>query len=125
MSHEDLIKQLNEIENEIKNLGLWVQSVSEPVQVNSAFGGAEMPFEHWLALVFLPAARKAITENILPKRSQVGVAAMRNFDGSDEMNNLVSLLGKFDHAVESAEKKALTRHSSGTRREARRPSTLR
>lgn len=106
MNHEELSKHLDEIEGEMKKLGLWVESGSEPAQVNSAFGGSEMPFEHWLSLVFLPAARKGIAENNLPKKSQVGVAAMRNFDGYDERAILVSLLGEFDRAVERAAKHA-------------------
>ena len=104
MSYEELSKQLDQIEDEMKTLGLLVHENKETVRVNSAFGGEEMPFEHWLSLVFLPAARKAIAENSLPNKSQVGVAAMRNFDGYDERNNLISLLYSFDRAVEQAVK---------------------
>ena len=45
-----------------------------------------------------------MTAKDLPKRSQVGVAAMRNFDGYDDMNDLVTLLNQFDRAVEAATK---------------------
>jgi uncharacterized protein YqcC (DUF446 family) len=101
MGYEELSKKLDEIEAEMRRVGIKVADSPEPIKVTSAFGGAEMAFENWLALVFLPSARKAVAGMNLPKQSQVGVAAMRNFDGYDEMNRLVSMLSQFDQAVES------------------------
>jgi hypothetical protein len=60
VSHEYLFRLLNEIEEEMNSLGLCVRAQGAPQQVTSAFGGTQMPFEHWLVLVFLPSARKAI-----------------------------------------------------------------
>ena len=104
MDYAVVSQKLDAVENEMKRLGIDIPGNVEPEAVTSAFGGAEMAFERWLATVFLPAARRAVTAKDLPKRSQVGVAAMRNFDGYDDMNDLVTLLNQFDRAVEAATK---------------------
>ena len=101
MTYDDLTKQLDAIEAQLRTLGWLTGEVGEPQRVNSAFGSEEMPFEHWLARVFLPRAREAVAERDLPASSQVGVAAIRNFDGRDDASELVSLLCEFDEAVEA------------------------
>lgn len=106
MDYEDISKKLDEIEAEMRKCGINIPGNTEPQEVRSAFGGAEMAFAQWLAAVFLPAARRAVATKDLPTVSQVGVAAMRNFDGYEEMGDLVSLLSQFDHAVESVAKQA-------------------
>lgn len=106
MDYDDISKKLDEIEAEMRKQGINIPEDPVPKQVRSAFGGAEIAFEQWLASVFLPAARKAVADRDLPKGSQVGVAAMRNFDGYDEKEDLASLLFRFDHMVETVAKKA-------------------
>ena len=101
MDYEDISKKLDEIEAELRKQGINIPGDPMPKQVRSAFGGAEMAVEQWLASVFLPAARKSVADRDLPKGSQVGVAAMRNFDGHDEKEYLVSLLFRFDQVVET------------------------
>lgn len=100
MNYEDVSKKLDEIETEMRKLGFNGPSNAGIQKVDSAFGGSEMAFEQWLALVFIPAARNAISTKELPGGSQVGVAAMRNFDGRDELDTLSTLLSEFDHIVE-------------------------
>ncbi|MFC4309901.1 YqcC family protein [Steroidobacter flavus] len=93
--------QLERIEAELRRLGLLKGPVQPAVAVSSAFGMAEMPFEHWLVKVFLPRAYEAAGANSWPARSQVGIAAIRNFDGRDDYNALITLLCEFDRAVEA------------------------
>ena len=112
MDYEDISKKLDEIEAEMKKHGITVPPNAAPQKVGSAFGGAEMAFEQWLALVFLPAARTAVTTKNLPNRGQVGVAGLRNFDGRDEMDYLVELLSEFDRVTETVAKQEETNRSS-------------
>jgi uncharacterized protein YqcC (DUF446 family) len=100
MTYEDLSAKLDAIEAELRNLGYLEGAAGEPQQVSSAFGMNEMSFEGWLARVFVPTARQRIAEKDLPVESQIGIAAIRNFDGLDEAAELTSLLCEFDHAVE-------------------------
>ena len=100
MSYAAVADKLDEIEAELSALGIVVPTGAEPAQVDAAFGGTAMPFENWLARVFVPAARHAIATRRLPARSQVGVAAVRNFDGRHDMGRLTELLGVFDALVE-------------------------
>ena len=100
------IEQLEKIEAELRHLGLLVGSIQPAVIVNSAFGMAEMPFEHWLVKVFLPRAYEASERNQWPPKSQVGTAAIRNFDGQNEYEFLVTLLCEFDRVVEAYSRQA-------------------
>jgi len=103
MGYANVAAALDAIEVELRRLGWLVGEVAgEPAQVESAFGSREMPFEHWLVRVLLPAARRALAERSLPRSSQVAVMAIRNFDGRDEASVLIAALSAFDQAVESA-----------------------
>lgn len=93
--------QLERIEAELRRLGVLVGPIQPAVAVNSAFGIGEMPFEDWLAKVFVPRAYEAASTDQWPPRSQVGVAAIRNFDGQDGYSGLVDLLCEFDLIVEA------------------------
>lgn len=94
-----MARQLDEIEAEMKRLGLLSDTSQWMPEITSAFGYGQVSFEQWLTGVFLPKARAAIEADELPSTSQVGVAAMRNFDGDDRMNGLVSLVASFDQSV--------------------------
>jgi uncharacterized protein YqcC (DUF446 family) len=102
-TYDDLSRKLDSIEAELRTLGYLTGEVGEPARVTSAFGIGEMPFQHWLARVFLPAARRAVAEKDLPKGSSVGTAAIRNLDGCEEAETLVSLLCEFDYEMERVE----------------------
>ncbi|MCL4867976.1 MAG: YqcC family protein [Anaerolineae bacterium] len=98
--------QLKEIEAELRRLGLHVDPSQPAESVSSAFGMAEMPFEHWLVKVFLPRAYEVLDTNAWPSKSQVGIAAIRNFDGKDEFSVLVTLLCEFDRIAEASSRQA-------------------
>lgn len=102
VSFDELSEKLDVIEAEMKSLGLTVATQAEAIKVDSAFGGAQMSFEQWLGAVFIPHVRQAIANGALPDSSGVGVAAVRNFDGRDEMDRLTSLLCNFDYAVKGS-----------------------
>lgn len=99
MNEVTLSHQLDEIESELKRVGLFGIEKPEVSQVTSAFGYGQMAFEQWLVHVFLPNARQGVKSGVLPPDSQVATAAMRHFDGDDEMAGLVSLLAQFDQSV--------------------------
>lgn len=94
-------EHLGKIEDELRRLGLLDGPLETAQQVQSAFGGSEMPFEHWLVKVFLPRAHGATDTGQWPAGSQVGVAAIRNFDGQDAYERLVTLLCEFDQLAEA------------------------
>jgi uncharacterized protein YqcC (DUF446 family) len=97
--------QLKEIEAELRRLGLHADPIQPAESVSSAFGMAEMPFEYWLVKVFLPRAYEALDTNQWPSQSQIGIAAMRNFDGQDEFAFLVTLLCEFDRIAEASSRR--------------------
>jgi uncharacterized protein YqcC (DUF446 family) len=99
MVHLDLKDKLAAIETELRRLGFLRGDITPVDGVTSAFGSAQMTFEHWLGHAFLPQALNAAESGDLPKSSEVGVAAMRNFDGLPEADELVSLLTEFDERV--------------------------
>ena len=103
MDDIDPVTRLERIEAELRRLGVLVGPLAPAIEVHSPFGMAEMPFEHWLAKVFLPRAYEAAESGRWPSRSQVGVAALRNFDGCDAYDGLVRLLCAFDESVESGD----------------------
>ncbi len=96
-------QQLQKIEAELRRLGVLAGPIEAPAIIASAFGAAQMPFEQWLAKVFLPRAYEASVANAWPSRSQVGIAAIRNLDGRDEYATLVTLLCEFDSMVDSCQ----------------------
>lgn len=108
MSNRNPQAHLQKIEAELRQLGLLPHPIQSTEIVSSAFGMAEMPFEHWLVKVFLPRAYQAADTKQWPAKSQVGIAAIRNFDGQDEYANLVALLCEFDQIVETYSRQAHT-----------------
>ena len=52
-------EHLEKIEAELRRLDLLAGAIQPAAIVSSAFGMAEMPFEHWLVKVFLPRAYAA------------------------------------------------------------------
>ena len=72
----------------------------EALRFTQAFGADTMAFSQWLQFVFVPNAREAVAgKRPLPRRSMVGAQAVREFDGSEEAENLCSLLSSFDVAI--------------------------
>ncbi|RRU70130.1 MULTISPECIES: YqcC family protein [Stenotrophomonas maltophilia group] len=87
------------IEQALRALG-WVEGmVGPPRAVDSAFGIDEMPFEHWLAQVFLPRLHEARADGQWPPHSNVAVAAYRNLDGQPGVEPLLRLLAQLDERI--------------------------
>ncbi|MBK0053292.1 YqcC family protein [Stenotrophomonas sp. S39] len=87
------------IEQALRALG-WVEGeVGAPRAVDSPFGIDEMPFEHWLAQVFLPRLHEARADGRWPPRSDVAVAALRNLDGQPGVEPLLQLLTRLDATI--------------------------
>lgn len=95
------------IESELKRIGYWSPN---PPDLRSRYATGEMKtfldapsFELWLQQVFIPNARDAVAKDALPKKSEVGLAALRQYDYHStvpEAHNLLSLLSEFDEMVE-------------------------
>ena len=86
------------IDAEMKRLGVWQPGplAPEKARFTQAFGMDTMAFTEWLQFVFLPRVRECLETGDFPASSQVGVQAIREFDGWDEVSDLVSLLCEFD-----------------------------
>lgn len=99
--------QLDLIEAEMKRIGYWSAA---PSDLRAKFEAGEMrsyldapSFELWLQQVFIPNARDGVAGDQLPKNSQVGLAAMRQYDYQSnvpEAQELLALLNCFDEMVE-------------------------
>jgi uncharacterized protein YqcC (DUF446 family) len=90
---------VDEIEQALRALG-WVHGeVGLPLQVSTAFGAGEMPFERWLAQVYLPRLHEARRDGRWPTSSHVAVAAWRNLDGLPEAEPLLRLLARLDDDI--------------------------
>ena len=111
--------QLDRITAELRRLGLLADAIPPALPNHSAFGMAQMPFELWLVQVFLPRAYEAAAKNQWPAASQAGMAAIRQLDGRDEYDALITLLCEFDRmVVEAYNRQAGERESSNDQEEA-------
>ncbi|UKN02199.1 YqcC family protein [Paracrocinitomix mangrovi] len=89
-------EQLNLIESELKQIGFWNKKLKTLPDPHT--------FEHWLQFVFIPNAREAVKTRNFPKESNVGLAAMRQYDYHSfvpEAQNLLKLLYEFDKLINS------------------------
>lgn len=101
-----LLSKLDEVESEMKPIGYWSDN---PPDLQPAIARGEIKsyldapsFELWLQTVFLPNARKAVAENNLPRQSQVGLMALRQYDYHSSIlkaHRLMNLLFEFDKLV--------------------------
>ncbi len=62
---ENVKKKLDEIESEMKHLGMWSKTPlpKEVFQDMGAFGMKTMSFDQWLQFVFVPNVRKLLKTN--------------------------------------------------------------
>jgi uncharacterized protein YqcC (DUF446 family) len=90
--------KLNEVEAEMHAIGFWQASPLRPDQLefSGAFGLDKMTFSQWLQFIFIPRVREAIATHQFPSSSDVGVQAVREFDGEPRAAHLASLLSEFD-----------------------------
>ena len=99
MDYSEHSAKLDQIESELRRLGFLEGEVGTARTVTSAFGLNDMPFEDWLAYVFLPRAREAVLSQSLPASSSVGTMAQRNLDTHPDAASLVQLLCEFDELI--------------------------
>jgi uncharacterized protein YqcC (DUF446 family) len=95
-----LARHLDAIEAELRRIGFWTDRPPK-VEVESYLDAPT--FELWLQQVFLPSARQAAAELDLPKESNVGLMALRQYDNHDHVGKaerLMALLSEFDELVE-------------------------
>jgi uncharacterized protein YqcC (DUF446 family) len=103
--------KIAEIEQEMKRIGYWQSEPLRPEQYEfrSAFAMDTMAFSQWLQFIFIPRVKNMIeTGQKFPPDSQNGAQAVREFDGDDRAQELVTLLSEFDEIIR--------RGSSGWRR---------
>ena len=86
------------IEAEMRRIGFWQNEPLRPEQMEftQAFAMDTMTYAQWLQFVFLPRVREAAAANQFPSGSSVGTQAVREFDGSPEAGDLITLLAEFD-----------------------------
>jgi uncharacterized protein YqcC (DUF446 family) len=82
----------------MRHIGFWQ---AEPLQAEqydfrAAFAGDTMSFSQWLQFIFIPNVKRAAANANFPSKSEVGVKAVREFDGMDEASKLVGYLAEFD-----------------------------
>jgi uncharacterized protein YqcC (DUF446 family) len=91
--------KVDDIEREMKRVGLWQDKPLSPEQYNfsSPFAMDTMSYDQWLQFVFIPRVREIIrTEGKFPASSSVGAQAVREFDTYPDAQRLISLLSEFD-----------------------------
>lgn len=99
----ELLSKLDEIEAEMKSIGFWSDN---PPDLQTGIARGEIKsfqdapsFELWLQSIFLPNAKQAVSTENLPRQSQVGLMAMRQYDYHSSVpkaHRLTELLFQFD-----------------------------
>jgi uncharacterized protein YqcC (DUF446 family) len=95
----------DEIEAELKSLGLWASHLASSVSIESAFGADQLSFEEWIQAVLLPRLRNIDIGGCLPNSSNLAIAGIRNFDGLPNVDRLLDLLAKVDALAVSGSRK--------------------
>jgi uncharacterized protein YqcC (DUF446 family) len=95
---QDVVRYADRIEAEIRRIGFWQDEPLRPEQMEftQAFAMDTMTYAQWLQFIFLPRVREAAAANQFPSSSSVGTQAVREFDGSPEAGDLITLLAEFD-----------------------------
>jgi uncharacterized protein YqcC (DUF446 family) len=93
-----VLSKLEQIETEMKRVGLWQEQPlqAEQYDFNAAFAGDTMSFAQWLQFIFVPSVKRAAANENFPSQSQVGIKAVREFDGMQAASRLIQLLSEFD-----------------------------
>ena len=104
-------RKLDEIEAEMRKIGFWDEKLDvleirnraiEHAQMQGVSPVGSMNFELLLQAVFIPNAREAALNDSLPRVSEVGVMAMREYDYHShvpEAERLLQLLAEFDGII--------------------------
>jgi uncharacterized protein YqcC (DUF446 family) len=97
--HGLVARKIGEIEAELKRLGRWQDTPLPEAAYKDMgpFGMNTMAYEQWIQFVLIPRVREIlVSKGEFPRKSQVGVLAVRDFDGDLEADKLVTLLCEFD-----------------------------
>ncbi|MDB5035167.1 MAG: tRNA pseudouridine synthase [Chlorobi bacterium] len=100
---ENVEKAIGAVEAEMRRAGLWSDQPLEPerYEFTQAFGMDTMAFSQWVQFILVPRVRSIIESGGgFPATSQVGAQAVREFDGVEQADGLVSALQEFDRVVE-------------------------
>jgi len=91
-------RQIDQIEAEMRNIGMWQDQPLPPKQMEfkQAFAMDTMTFSQWLQFIFVPRVREAVASGEFPSGSSVATQAVREFDGYENADGLISLLSEFD-----------------------------
>lgn len=91
--------KINEIEAEIKKLGLWQNKPLEPEKYHNMgpFGMHTMAAAEWLQYILIPNVNALIAnKGAFPADSKISSWAVKNFDYLDGNSQLIQLLFDFD-----------------------------
>jgi len=93
-----VLSKLEQIETEMQHIKLWQENLlgAEQYDFKAAFAGDTMSFPQWLQFIFIPNVKHAAANENFPLDSQVGIMAVREFDGMDKASGLIRLLSEFD-----------------------------
>ena len=97
--YQTVAKAIDRVEAELKRIGWWRKDPLPPesYQFTRAFAMDTMPFACWLQFILIPRVRDIIeTGGEFPASSMVAAQGVREFDGMDEANGLLSALSDFD-----------------------------
>lgn len=98
--YETVVAKIDEIEAEMKRIGMWQAQPLRPEQYTftRAFAGDTMAFEQWLQFVLIPRVRQiAASRGSFPHASEVAAQAAREFDTCPlDVTRLQTLLYEFD-----------------------------
>jgi uncharacterized protein YqcC (DUF446 family) len=97
----------DQIEAELRKLGLWNDHISAMITQKAAFGADQLTFEAWLQSVLLARLRGASAQMDLPTSSNLHIAGIRNFDGLRNTHRLLSLLAMVDDLAISTSERQL------------------
>ncbi|MBS1505723.1 MAG: YqcC family protein [Bacteroidetes bacterium] len=98
----NVLAKANEIETELKRLNRWSDQPlpEEKFENMGAFGAGAMSFEQWIQFVLIDTIREIVKEQAqFPDESNVGVYAVREFDGDAEASTLIKLLCELDELI--------------------------
>jgi uncharacterized protein YqcC (DUF446 family) len=90
------------VEAEMKRIGLWQDAPLPPeaLAVHAAFGAGTMRYAQWLQFVLVPRTAEIVAaRGEFPRRSDLAVMGVRNFDGRPEADGLIALLAELDRLV--------------------------
>lgn len=95
----DIQTHFDGIVAEMQAIGMWEieQPSEEAVENMGAFGEGTMAYAQWLRWIFIPVIEQKLeTGGPWPSESNVGIMAIRNFDGQHELTDLTTKLCEFD-----------------------------